>query len=290
MDDFEGESVLDARLRISDDRMLLDEYTSSSDDADGKQGSDAVIPLWRDSDSATEATETEEEEDEDVGLIADRPQGVIRRRRSFNRHNERDNPIREKKLSEMTDRERNRSARSYVHPTSCCKRKQCYLSLSAEMIRELRVRVWNDSSMNQQRKRTEIQRLWDELLQVDGKPCCVDFVCKAFGVSKMYIYGDSRNDRTKIRLAKKTEAAIAFFDQLRRENDKMPNKQEYQLYAPKKKEIWRWYCNQVGEVIPISKPFFFQLWKKYAPDLKLRKYLKFTICKECKELKQVHLM
>ena len=263
--------------------------TSSSDDlSEFRANPNPVIPLWA-SDSDSDSTVLTEVEEDESDRISNSTHGPIRRRRSFNRHNERDTPIVERKFSEMSARERKRSARNYVHPTSCCKRKQCHLSISKETICDLRVRVWNDLSMDVPRQRIEIRRLWDEVLLVGGQPCCTAFVTNAFGVSKMYLYGDSRSDRSKIRIAIKTECAIAFFDQLRLENDKMPDKQEYQLYAPNKKCVWEWYHNQIGEVVPISKTFFFQLWKQFAPDLKLRKYLKFTICKTCKDLKEVRL-
>jgi len=274
-------------------KVSLMNYSSSSDDlSEFKVNPAGIIPIWEtDSESAASfATDTDADEGEEgVEENVDQVHRPIKRRRSFNRNNERNKPIKEKEFSQMTPREKKRSACTYVHPTSCCKRKQCHLSISDQTIRELRIRVFSDPDMDLARRRTEIRRLWDELLQVGGKPCCVSFICHAFGVSKMYLYGDSRLDRTKIRVAAKTEAAIAFFDQLRLENDKMPNKQEYQLYAPKRNSVWEWYCNQAGEVIPISRQFFLKLWREYAPDLKLRKYLKFSICKQCKHLKEVRL-
>lgn len=284
--DLEGDSDFEAHQGIPAARVSL--TTSSSEESDIKVDSNPIIPLWN-SDSSDKDTDTESDEsDEDeVQEIAGRPHGPIRRARSFNRHGQRDNPIRERLVDQMTVRQYNRSAGSYVHPTSCCKRKRCYLSISKETICKLRVRVWNDLSMDPPRQKTEIMRLWGEVLHVNNQPCCIKFLCNAFGISKTYVYGDSRNDRSKIRISVKTEAAIAFFNQLRQENDKMPNKQEYQLYAPKRKCVWEWYNNQVGDIVPISKSFFFELWRIYAPDLKLRKYLKFTICKECKDLKEV---
>ena len=102
--DLEGDSDFEAHQGIPAARVSL--TTSSSEESDIKVDSNPIIPLWN-SDSSDKDTDTElDESDEDeVQEIAGRPHGPIRRARSFNRHGQRDNPIRERLVDQMTVRQ-----------------------------------------------------------------------------------------------------------------------------------------------------------------------------------------
>ena len=76
-----------------------------------------------------------------------------------------------------------------------------------------------------------------------------------FGVSTTYIEGDNRYKHHD-RMAPCMEAIITFFNHMRLENDAMPDKLEYQLYATKKKEVFGWYDNIVKNTRSVASRIF----------------------------------
>ena len=175
---------------------------------------------------------------------------------------------------------------NYEHPDVCCKKMRCYQHFEAESMRRLRRRVYTDYREDFRRRKVEIARLKSETLLVDGKQCCTKFFMAVFGVSTTYIYGDNRR-RPRQRMAPVAEAIITFFKQMRLENDAMPDKMEYQLYAMKKKEVFRWYHNTAQEHQKCSISYFYVQWAEHASDCKLRRCLRFAKCQECQDLRQV---
>jgi len=182
--------------------------------------------------------------------------------------------------------EQSRMAEHYVHPTKCCKKLQCWRHFDEEAMRKLRHRVWTDYGKDHRGKKTEIARIRDEVLKVDGRVCCITFLKTVFGVSNTYIYGDNRR-KPKMRESKVIEAIISFFNKMRLENDRMPDRPEYQMYCRFKKDVWRWYQNQPSGYVKCSESFFYRQWKLVAPDCKLKKSLRFAKCNTCEDLRSV---
>lgn len=191
----------------------------------------------------------------------------------------------EKPVSQMNDRERSRRTENYVHPEFCCHRKHCCEHIAVDVVRDIRSRVWNDYREDPKAAKVEIARVWDEVFLVNGQRCCVDFLTNAFGVSRTYMYPDKRNKK-KFRAADAKESIINFFEELKKDSDMMPDSAEYHLYAPKKASVYEWYCERPGAV-PCGRQFFLKKWRELFPDVKLRKYLRFSKCKTCEVLKQV---
>ena len=177
-------------------------------------------------------------------------------------------------------------AYNYEHPVECCKKMKCHLHFEAEHMRRLRQRVYTDFSKDARERKVEIARLKTETLLVDGKQCCTKFFMAVFGVSTTYIYGDNRYKHHD-RMAPCMEAIITFFNHMRLENDAMPDKLEYQLYATKKKEVFGWYDNICQEHEKCCVSYFYKQWEQHASDCKLRRFLRFAKCRECHELRQV---
>lgn len=175
---------------------------------------------------------------------------------------------------------------NYEHPDVCCKKMQCHQHFDAESMRQLRHRIYTDYGKDFRERKVEIARLKEETLLINGKQCCTKFFMAVFGVSTTYIYGDNRR-RPRQRMAPVAEAIITFFKQMRLENDAMPDKMEYQLYAMKKKEVFRWYDNTAQEHQKCSISYFYTQWEEHASDCKLRRCLRFAKCQECQDLRQV---
>jgi hypothetical protein len=192
----------------------------------------------------------------------------------------------EKPVSQMSPREVARRTEFYVHPSQCCKRKRCHEHIAESTVQAIRSRVWNDRSLDLHSVKIEIARIWDEIFLIDGERCCVHFLCNAFGVSRTFLYPPTRT-KTKIRAADAKECIINFFEQLKLDSDMMPDSAEFHLYAPKKNTVYEWYCERRGSV-PCGRQYFLKTWKEVASDVKLRKYLRFSKCKTCEVLKQVH--
>ena len=195
-------------------------------------------------------------------------------------------PTPTKSVDLMGTTEQKRMTEHYVHPTECCKKLQCWRHFEADEMRSLRHRVWTSYGKDAREKKVEIARIRTEVLKVGGKLCCIKFLKAVFNVSNTFVYGDNRK-KPKLRDARATEAIISFFHKMRAENDKMPDRPEYQLYCKFKKDVWRWYQNQPSGYFKCSESFFYRTWKEVAPDCKLRKFMRFAKCKTCEELRSV---
>ena len=187
---------------------------------------------------------------------------------------------------DMSPREQQRHVSSYEHPIFCCRRKECHRYISEPTVRLIRDRVWSECGNDSRRAKIEIAKVWSETFLVDGEKCCIKFLINAFGVSRMFIYPDRRNSASKVKSADTREAIINFFEELKMECDRMPDCDEYHIYAPKKANVYEWYMAWVG-MLPCSREYFLKTWRQVAKDVKLRKYLRFTKCKTCAELREV---
>ena len=194
----------------------------------------------------------------------------------------------EKTVENMSPREEKRRAVHYQHPESCCVRKNCCANISESTVMNVRDRIWRDYGDDPARVKIEIAKVWAEIFLVNGEQCCINFLTNAFGVSKMFLYPDRRNSVPKMKFAQIKECIINYFHDLRLELDRMPDCDEYHVYAPKKADVYDWYMTWVGSK-PCTRQYFLNTWKQVAPDVKLRKYLRFTKCKTCAELREVTL-
>ena len=224
------------------------------------------------------STDTEEEYEAD--LVTPSPK---KKRKAFSAQLQRSG---EKPVPQMSPRERSRRTENYVHPTKCCKRKRCYEHIADSTVRAIRSRVWNEYGDKPRQAKIEIARVWDEIFLIDGKRCCIEFILNAFGVSRTFLYPDTRK-KPKIRASDVRESIIIFFEELKLDSDSMPDAEEFHLYAPKKASIFEMYCERPGSV-PCGIQYFLKQWRLLFPEVKLRKYLRFTKCNTCEELKQVH--
>jgi hypothetical protein len=88
----------------------------------------------------------------------------------------------------------------------------------------------------------------------------------------------------------KRGALLVWFSFLEQVADRMPTKRlEYQLSANKKKQVFKWYKSDVKlfpKIYPVvTKDYFLSTWRTFYPHLKVRKWMRFSKCATCINLR-----
>ena len=120
---------------------------------------------------------------------------------------------------------------------------------------------------------------------------CTNFLVWWSGWSSRKLYPRLRapkNDRTNVT---KEMVVSAWFEGMKKTMEQIPDSCEYQLSAPKKIDVWKWYEEDVKEwptvYKSVSKQHFYKIWRVRVPDVKLRKVLRFTKCDVCQRLRAI---
>ena len=84
---------------------------------------------------------------------------------------------------------------------------------------------------------------------------------------------------------------LAWFNELKRTLEKMPDSGDYMVGAARRKDVYKWYQSDQQEwpnlYLPCSPPYFLKVWRQKVPEVKLRKWLRFTKCSVCEHWRKV---
>ena len=188
----------------------------------------------------------------------------------------------------------------------CCA-KNCTSQFTVDHINKLRMPWSGSGSLTAFERNKEWIRLWEsgEGLEVKNKKgedskCCVKFFSWLCNCSTRTIYNDLKLGSN--RLCPKQKSILAWFMELEEILDIMPGEGFYQIAAPSRKEVYRWYSNDVAamlqsknaiwqcqDFLPVSESYFNQVWRNECFQFRLRKCLMFSKCTTCGDLrKQCH--
>ncbi len=168
----------------------------------------------------------------------------------------------------------------------CCK-KRCMDKMPDAIVCGFRRHVFAHGKLPMTRARA-----MDEALQnVQGNYACDDWLEIVLGCSRNFLhpkvrantYGDSNRRRGKILVT-----VMAWFDLLLPVIDKMPDEVNYQISAPDRSTVWKWYsedCKKYAIFRACSRQYFLQVWAQHYSIVKLRKYMRFTRCELCVKLR-----
>jgi hypothetical protein len=172
----------------------------------------------------------------------------------------------------------------FAHKPCCVKRCCALWNGREEQIASIRRLVSSKGSPKERR-----EAIWDTRVLLgpgNDVPCCHAWLKCVFGIrSNDKLYG-RRAQRTKENQKDhKRICVIAWFHDLLKAADKMPDSPNYIIPAPSKRGVWRWYLADgvlSPELYPkVSLSYFIKVWSEYFPTVKLRKYLRFTKCCKC---------
>ena len=144
---------------------------------------------------------------------------------------------------------------------------------------ELQVAAWRrvaDKECQDKRKRAAHGRKQREtMLLSDGKPCCQAYMMWVFGLNLNNLHYKPKGQAKKRSASVLDVSVMAWFINLKDVLDKMPDEPVWQVAAPFKRTVYKWYMAdcKVGGYTPCSVAHFNRLW---PPDVKLRKWLRFT--------------
>lgn len=84
---------------------------------------------------------------------------------------------------------------------------------------------------------------------------------------------------------------MAWFEALKPSLEMQPDKAEFHVGAALRKDVCAWYeqdSRAYPHIFPRSSTqYFLSTWRTYTPEVKLRRYLRFTKCADCSSLRQV---
>ena len=104
------------------------------------------------------------------------------------------------------------------------------------------------------------------------------------GVSKNLIYSKRVGPVMRIGDAKVQTEILKYLKHLESTNNYMPDKQEVHVSYPTRKECYKVYReSRIGDDDANigSYAYFLRVWKKFMPQLKLRKVIRFAKCSYC---------
>jgi hypothetical protein len=162
----------------------------------------------------------------------------------------------------------------------CCKRK-CFLTFTESQV--LAWRSYGESIVKKERG-GEALAIRDTMLLADNQPCCTKYLMWVFGLHPNSLYykrrGNNRRDKSV-----KDISVMAWFENLKVTLDQMPDEEVFQVCAPWKKTVYKWYQVDSKEYpsvyVPCTEDYFNKIWRTHFSNLKLRKWLRFTQCGEC---------
>ena len=146
-----------------------------------------------------------------------------------------------------------------------------------------------DQHMNRGVFRGQLLHNWREHLKLpDGKPCCATMCCRIFACSRTLLWPDQRIQQSREEANRDSPiaiAVIAWFYELRKTLDIMPDGDWYMVNQPKKKLLFENYKLDVKTWptihIACCPSYFNAVWAEHFPDIRLRKHCRFTKCTFC---------
>ena len=173
----------------------------------------------------------------------------------------------------------------------CSKGTPCYLYFNHEVERWRREFLYN-STENDEVTRARLAAHRDSSKLPCGKSYCVKFQSYWTGWHNEKIYGRKQNvgpPRTSHQSVKDV-TVIAWFNIMKDCLEQMPDAPIYQLNAPLKKDVFNWYIEdtiRLPSIYPtVSESYFTKVWRENVPDVRLRRVLRFTKCKDCEQLRE----
>ena len=158
-----------------------------------------------------------------------------------------------------------------------------------EKLKKIRQQVYADKSVTAIERQEKVHKARLDLL-VNGKRCCMTFLKRVFGVSNSFLY-HAHAGTDKLRKSPKHSLIRAWFMNLLNFCDRMPDEDnKFQLTAPYKHTVFEWFEDDMKAwkvATTIGRSWFMKVWKNTYPQIVLRKYLRFSKCKECVELRKI---
>ena len=170
--------------------------------------------------------------------------------------------------------------------------------------------LWSNEGLDKpSQKRGQIILAWNTTFRFGGghpthahDKCCVTFICHVYQISRSYLYYRPLYTTSTQRDESKTFGVMAWFNGFKHVCDPMPDQNAvlpgvsthvtvYQVFFPNRKTVYQQYCSDAkahSTSFPaMSRTHFLAVWRKFVPNFRLRKYLRFSRCPRCIELRAI---
>lgn len=114
-----------------------------------------------------------------------------------------------------------------------------------------------------------------------------------YGVSRSILYSNM-TPKTLTRFKPCENEIVLFLQDLGKMNQYMPDKNEIHLSYYSKKLVYHYFLQSYDSKSykkpnekEISYSYFIRVWKKFLPNIKLRKFMRFAKCSTCTKLKEL---
>jgi hypothetical protein len=185
----------------------------------------------------------------------------------------------------------------------CCVRKKCMSHFTSDKHPSVIAarKCLFDTSLTPPQKKKAVRRAWKTELKVvvEGvhTTCCLMAACEVFACSKAFMYTADKRKRHINRAAansargKKGARVSAWFFELKKTLDVMPDQGWFQLQKPLKNMVFEDYMKDV-DAFPTCYPkvcqdYFLKVWSKNFPDVRIRKHCRFSKCGFCIKFREL---
>ena len=174
----------------------------------------------------------------------------------------------------------------------CCKRNchvECFTEANRAMVQVVRERVFA-CGQDGDRRRDAIQQALRVFPCPGGLPMCVKARMVLFTCSRKFLY-PMHKPGLRVRASPVAVGILAWFQLLLTTLDRMPDEQFYQVPAPDRASVFKWY-EEDRKMLPSLYPkcsvqYFLRVWRTDIHTLvRLRRYSRFTKCEVCLDLKR----
>lgn len=171
----------------------------------------------------------------------------------------------------------------------CCKRLQCSNFFSERAVKNYR-EMAESFGPDPTRRARQAMAIHPTITLPCGSKCCTAYLRWLFGLNRNNMYYRRKGYQRRKDKNSKECSVMAWFTNFKLVLDHMPDEDAYQVNAPFKNVVYDWYMEYVREFPEIFQKtdptYFKKIWRTEFPKLKLRKWLRFSQCLTCAELRK----
>ena len=184
----------------------------------------------------------------------------------------------------------------------CCTRNcfRHFASATADNVVKARAPLFESNLAREELKFRLFENIALHLtLDSDGKPCCITMACRIYVCSRTLLYPETyAQTRSEANSSNnpKAVAICSWFMTLKDDLDVMPDNGWFMVNHSRRRYLWEDYMvdvellsNVPGAYPELTKGYFCYVWKECFPEIRMRKYHRFSKCEFCVALRaEIH--
>ena len=196
-----------------------------------------------------------------------------------------------------------------IKRTSCCSRLKCFREVNVDFLTSRQVVILGSSKSGRRELLESLIGSGGRYI-FDGRQVCMKFLQKAFRFSRDMITEVRRCTSSNVdvvpqmqsntahihsdRPASKRESIVTFLQRIAEDTaNQMPDCSEQHLPFFTKCEVYKLFTSEHERLhagLPPRMDYFYHVWKKTCPNIKVRKVARFSKCVTCEQIRNAQQM